>query len=603
MRQKPGSSWHQHGQPATPGYEFGVYVVNKLPSGYTAEQLARTVHDQWGMGAPACGNGVLLLMSKQDRAAYWSTGDEAGRVLTQDRIDRILNEAKPVLRSGNFSRGVARAAEATAVLLAEECSVRFATGQGNKAALLGVDSLPEKAQALWPELLPKHGFGEWQDGGPNYSGGGDGDGEAMRPMDLLMILGFVACVWALVTFKDEIQSATSNRKAEQRVFRLHCIAVLKGLSQPEVELTAVVEQPRTAHRQGDGATEIAENGDAGGDAVADTGDSNTQHADFAGGNGSDGDQSDRDGNMPTLKEAEAQLEGGLCSLCMETGVTSDPGVQTSVVLPCGHVYHSACLYSGHHISNVSAGDELQAGHPKDEVAKTRIGMCPACRAPFLATNSPAPLPEYLLGRLVRDWNQQWDEEKSRSDAESLSESLFGPDPGVGAAAHRFTSLKPFYLVPTAQALLSAAAKHPNIPGLYDGSWMVHASDRILEKRFWSLSKERKHVHSHAWIHRLGTRGYSLLDSWNDTRWSLVDQYRGPFARRRLSRNTTRDWRDSWDDEDSRIDEKEKQERRRRRTDGSDSSGGGWSGGGGGGSGFSGGSYSGGSSSGGGGGSW
>lgn len=97
-------------------------------------------------------------------------------------------------------------------------------------------------------------------------------------------------------------------------------------------------------------------------------------------------------------------------------------------------------------------------------------MCPACRAPFLATNSPAPLPEYLLGRLVRDWNQQWDEAKSRSDAESLSESLFGPDPGVGAAAHRFTSLKPFYLVPTAQALLSAAAKHPNIPGLYDGSW-------------------------------------------------------------------------------------------------------------------------------------
>ena len=75
---------------STPGHEMALYVMNELPRGYSAEALARKVHDSWGLGSPKCGNGVLIVMSRLDREAYWSTGDAAGRVMFQSRIDAAL---------------------------------------------------------------------------------------------------------------------------------------------------------------------------------------------------------------------------------------------------------------------------------------------------------------------------------------------------------------------------------------------------------------------------------------------------------------------------------------------------------------------------------
>jgi uncharacterized membrane protein YgcG len=78
-----------------------------------AESFATYLHDDWGVGKDtACGGtGVLFFLSIRDRAMFISCGKAVKSVLTDRRLDHILDKVKPFLRSGDYSGGILKVLE------------------------------------------------------------------------------------------------------------------------------------------------------------------------------------------------------------------------------------------------------------------------------------------------------------------------------------------------------------------------------------------------------------------------------------------------------------------------------------------------------------
>ncbi|TFJ86422.1 hypothetical protein NSK_002079 [Nannochloropsis salina CCMP1776] len=96
--------------------EIGVALVHKLRRTRQdpvaeAEGFARGLHDKWGVGDAACHTGALLFLSRVDRTMYVSRGRGLEAILTDDRIDEVMEEVKALLRRGDWDRGVVTAVE------------------------------------------------------------------------------------------------------------------------------------------------------------------------------------------------------------------------------------------------------------------------------------------------------------------------------------------------------------------------------------------------------------------------------------------------------------------------------------------------------------
>jgi uncharacterized membrane protein YgcG len=78
---------------------------------HAAETFARYVHDRWGVGVETeCGGaGVLLFLSIEDRTIYISRGAALERVLTDRRLDAIMDNMKELLRSGEYDNAILQA--------------------------------------------------------------------------------------------------------------------------------------------------------------------------------------------------------------------------------------------------------------------------------------------------------------------------------------------------------------------------------------------------------------------------------------------------------------------------------------------------------------
>ncbi|KAG2491015.1 hypothetical protein HYH03_010687 [Edaphochlamys debaryana] len=74
-----------------------------------AEAFAKALHDRWGVGDPACNNGVLMLLSLEDRQLYISTGAGSVSRLSYGVLGNIIEDVKPVLRAGRYDEAVERA--------------------------------------------------------------------------------------------------------------------------------------------------------------------------------------------------------------------------------------------------------------------------------------------------------------------------------------------------------------------------------------------------------------------------------------------------------------------------------------------------------------
>jgi uncharacterized membrane protein YgcG len=100
-----------------PGFQIGVAVMNKMavPSELNKEEVAqdfaRHLHNEWGVGSSGCDDGAVLLLSVDDRQIFISTGRTAKERLSDDQIDIIINGMKSSLRGKEYGKALHLAAE------------------------------------------------------------------------------------------------------------------------------------------------------------------------------------------------------------------------------------------------------------------------------------------------------------------------------------------------------------------------------------------------------------------------------------------------------------------------------------------------------------
>jgi uncharacterized membrane protein YgcG len=134
----------------------------------TAKSFATALHDQWGVGDVACNNGVLFLLSRDDRQVYISTGAGASGALDDAKLVGIIADMRPLLRKGEYDLAIEQAVVDIGLGLAgrepghsEDWASGFDwIGMGFMAILLGAIALSIWCGACqrvhtW-EVLPLH---------------------------------------------------------------------------------------------------------------------------------------------------------------------------------------------------------------------------------------------------------------------------------------------------------------------------------------------------------------------------------------------------------------------------------------------------------------
>lgn len=95
--------------------QVAVAVLRKMDLGQgeapaeAAQAFARALHDAWGVGDPACQNGVLFLLAVDDRQVFISTGAGAQKALSDARVASTIRDIRPQLRDSDYDAAVKRA--------------------------------------------------------------------------------------------------------------------------------------------------------------------------------------------------------------------------------------------------------------------------------------------------------------------------------------------------------------------------------------------------------------------------------------------------------------------------------------------------------------
>lgn len=104
--------------------QFGLVIIDKMQLSdiyINSEDLhdyvlsngrryAKYLHDFFGVGRQNCGGtGILLFISIQDRVIYLSISAGLNHILTQSRINSIIELMRPYMRVGSYEGGVIRA--------------------------------------------------------------------------------------------------------------------------------------------------------------------------------------------------------------------------------------------------------------------------------------------------------------------------------------------------------------------------------------------------------------------------------------------------------------------------------------------------------------
>jgi len=103
------------GSSSPEGYHAAVAVMNKMKveegeqPAAVAKEFAKTLHARWGVGSSECDNGVLMLLSVDDRQVFVSTGKQAQREgLPDDTLAIIVSWMVPYLKDGAYGEAVVR---------------------------------------------------------------------------------------------------------------------------------------------------------------------------------------------------------------------------------------------------------------------------------------------------------------------------------------------------------------------------------------------------------------------------------------------------------------------------------------------------------------
>jgi uncharacterized membrane protein YgcG len=85
---------------------FAVAVMRKMTPPLTSEQMAAGLHSAWGVGHPRRDDGILLLVSVEDRELFLSTGKAVKRWLCDMQVEQMLQNMKPYLQKEDVQGAV-----------------------------------------------------------------------------------------------------------------------------------------------------------------------------------------------------------------------------------------------------------------------------------------------------------------------------------------------------------------------------------------------------------------------------------------------------------------------------------------------------------------
>lgn len=98
---------HNCGDSREVGFQVAVALARSIEGGKDAAgSFARGLHNAWGVGHAACNDGVVLLLSVDDRRAHVSTGSGASKVVTDAHVAAIIERMRPALRRGDYKGAV-----------------------------------------------------------------------------------------------------------------------------------------------------------------------------------------------------------------------------------------------------------------------------------------------------------------------------------------------------------------------------------------------------------------------------------------------------------------------------------------------------------------
>lgn len=97
--------------------EFGILLLNTM-DGDNIEDVAYTTFNTWGIGKRGLDNGVLIVVSLQERKSRIETGKGVGGEVTDLQSKQILdNTLRPFLKKGDFAGGFNATLDALSALI------------------------------------------------------------------------------------------------------------------------------------------------------------------------------------------------------------------------------------------------------------------------------------------------------------------------------------------------------------------------------------------------------------------------------------------------------------------------------------------------------
>ena len=137
---------------ASNGSEIAVVTVLDTKPSATPKAFATELFNAWGIGKASEDNGVLFLVSKQERRTEIETGYGVEPLLTDAQAGEILrNHVTPQFKQGNFEVGIVNGVTAIADRLqAVEFSGGLSgDGEGDRLASTASPSAPAAIEAGW----------------------------------------------------------------------------------------------------------------------------------------------------------------------------------------------------------------------------------------------------------------------------------------------------------------------------------------------------------------------------------------------------------------------------------------------------------------------
>ncbi|HWB86922.1 MAG TPA: TPM domain-containing protein [Bryobacteraceae bacterium] len=148
-----------------------------LPSlqGEPIEDVANTIFRAWGVGKKGTDEGIMLLLSIQDRRSRLEVGYGLEPILPDGMSGRILREMRPALRQQQYGEAMRAAADVIGNTIAQAKGITLPTTLPRRIHPTPSNSIP------WPVLLGGLFLLLWLLGaaGPRGYGGGGGGGRGL----------------------------------------------------------------------------------------------------------------------------------------------------------------------------------------------------------------------------------------------------------------------------------------------------------------------------------------------------------------------------------------------------------------------------------------